>query len=269
MTDLLVTATLPATNGLAEDDVVNTFAFQTVDPFDAGSQMDDIAAGLGVLYNVAPPESGVTLASRISEEIKRTTDAVIIRAYDITGKLQNVAYTKPNGQPGVKPPAHGSPIGVTTMTLGAEEGAPKPLPRQVAAVLTLRGQDWQTVPVEAADNAPITRTGGGDTVTDPGTAVDRPKQRLSGRLFLGPFNDNAIGDAPSSSNIGTNLRTTIINAAGDAYSAWLGLGLQWSVWSRTLGQLNEVTHIQVDDSWDIQRRRKKAPSTRTTLQVLA
>lgn len=100
---------------------------------------------------------------------------------------------------------------------------------------------------------------------DPGGAVDRPRQRRSGRIFLGPFNVAAMADVTDRCRPSQFL---IDQALERIQNLALGLGNNghWvCVWSRVDGAFYRITHAQVDNAFDTQRRRGVEATVRTTV----
>lgn len=240
MSVALTTVTIAAASGLSEDAVVNQFVFNC-DGSVAGAH-PDIDAVLNDFYN-AVQASGAKIAQYLSNSLGGTSPAACtVRTYDITDHL--------DGSP------HGSPVAETTFGLAARTASTVSLPDEVALVLTLRGTNWASQPIERADGA------------DPGSAIDRPRQRYSGRIFLGPFNSSANVEVDGHGRPSATLRTTILDAA-EALSNGIQVGgHDWAVWSRVDATYHEMNSVQIDDAWDTQRRRGVAPTARTTRLVI-
>lgn len=240
MPEALATVTIAADSGLAEDAVVNQFAIIT-DGSVAGAA-PDIDAALNDFYNDTQA-SGASIAQYLSNGLGGTSPAACtVRVYDISGHL--------DGSP------HGSPLAETTFGLAARTASTVSLPDEVALVLTLRGSNWASQPIERADGL------------DPGSAIDRPRQRYSGRLFLGPFNSSANVEVSGHGRPSSTLRTTVLDAGEQLNDALQVAGHNWAVWSRVDEVLRTMNSIQVDDAWDTQRRRGVAPTARTTRLVI-
>jgi hypothetical protein len=239
MPDALATVTLEPTNGIAKDRIVNTFAMSTPEGALSGF-VDGISNCLQSFYNDVQA-SGSTVASFLSAGLSRAVLATITRVYDITGHL--------DGSP------HGSPVGLKAWQLGAVVGSTGALPEEVAVVLTTRGAAWAAAPVEAADAG------------DPGAAVDRPRQRRSGRVFIGPLHHGAVAAVANIARPSAGLQSTLLDAAEGLRDDLDALGIDWAVWSRVDAALNSITDVQVDDAFDTQRRRGAAPVGRQTRNV--
>lgn len=87
-----------------------------------------------------------------------------------------------------------------------------------------------------------------------------PQSRRRGRIFL-PFIGKTRGSQrPSSATVADLAR-----AGKDLLdSANASINVQWVVWSPTTSTSVAITNGWVDDSWDTQRRRGYAPSSRST-----
>lgn len=246
MADYLVTATLKATSNLPEDDVTNNFALHS----DAAVDWDN--APDGELQRVAEfytdlSSNGSSISSMLSSALSRTASACTLDVYDITGKLLNVQQADGS----LRPPPHGSPIFSMPFSLGAEApGAPQ-WPTEVAIVATLRAQLWDQVQIEAPDDA------------DPGNAVNRPRQRRSGRLYVGPVNGQMSTTVSGERRVHPDGITIILDACTHLKTRLLEVGIKWCVWSRMDGVLREITRAEVDNAFDIQRSRGRAATVRT------
>lgn len=251
MTNSLAVVTFEPTNGLPKDRYVNTFALKSDDPLSAAGVANGIASALDGFYNDTPAGLSMTMSQFISDSVSRATDAHRIQLYDLTGKEQ--AFLGGDGK--IKVPAHGSPVYETTFTLGAAINPSSPMPPQVAIVATLRALGWASEPVEEPDDF------------DPGSAINRPRARHTGRHYLGPWSTGVTEEVSSESR----PAGSIIDMIGKQYQSLEneldGVGTNLCVWSRMNGQLLTVTDVQIDNSFDIQRRRKAAPTGRTTFAL--
>jgi hypothetical protein len=242
MPDYLATVTLTHKSGFAEDSFVNTFAIRRPTVIGTTPSLGDISTALANFYNGS--DAGTSpLSSLLGPGISRAPSACPIRIYDITGKL--------DGSP------HGSPIFVDAMTLGLNEQS-SAMPEETSLVLTTRGLNWEQAAVESADGP------------DAGTAVDRPRQRRSGRIYVGPFTGQAMSVVDSKARPGQITQDAVLTSG-----VRLKLALRdrasgpyrWSVWSRKDAQLYEIEDVQVDNAWDTQRRRGPDPTVRVTAPV--
>lgn len=252
--DILATVTLKNLSGIPKDDFVNSFAFRSELAVPTGPELDTLATNITRFYDVATA-NGAKISDYLANTISRAANAHEINFYDITGKLQ----AAPNAKGNMVPPAHGSPIKTNVFSIGGPGGATA-LPSEVAVVMTLRARGALVAPVEMADGA------------DAQAKVDRPRQRLSGRLFLGPLTTAALGAQAGDNQVRPQaaMMTTFMQAAERlsdegvaAPSAWL-----WCVWSRMNGAMHAVTSVETDNAFDTQRRRGAQPSSRNA-QVFA
>lgn len=116
------------------------------------------------------------------------------------------------------------------------------------------------------------------TVTKTGTQPDGPHQvalclsyyaernlpQQRGRIYCGPFAKPGIQPT-------TVWMQELIDFAG-LLAGLGGLNVDWSVYSPTRANLGQdptssITNVWVDNSWDIQRRRKLPASSRQTAEV--
>jgi len=97
-----------------------------------------------------------------------------------------------------------------------------------------------------------------------------PIARRRGRIYIGPFADNAMrtGEGVSAESApALDLMNCMIHAAAGLKSVAEGAGYTWSVYSPTNGGAAEIINVHVDNAWDIQRRRGNRPSARVAQSV--
>jgi hypothetical protein len=243
--DIIAKVTLTSDTGLAADAVTNTFSFTNV-PDIANGTLDAISEALQGFYRVVPSGGLAPLADYLSPTLSNATLGASIDMYDATGKLaQNVVTGKM--------PLLGSPKFEEKFTLQAPAPAGvTPLPSEVAYVLTLETGDRADAPVEV------------DDAGDFGGERDRPKQRHTGRIFIGPLNSLAITTTNGVARPSTALRDTSRLALEDLkeLAALNAGGSDLAVWSRKDGIMRPVEFVSQDDSFDTQRRRGEKPSVR-------
>lgn len=241
-TNMLATVTMEHTSGIAKDRVVNTFAMKGNVLDTVAAQGGRIAACLTSFYNDVQ-SSGSTLASYLSHGISRAAGGATVRVYNLDGHE--------DGTP------HGSPIYQSNFTMAAVAGATSPQPEEVACVLTLRANQWAEQPIERPDGVDLD----GD--------IDRPRQRYSGRVFIGPLNNGTNTPVANISRPNTTFKTTLLDAGEGLYDdlAAAGTIINWCVWSRQDHVLRPITDVQVDDAFDTQRRRGATPTLRTNRVV--
>jgi hypothetical protein len=221
-----VTVTLAHKNGLARDSVVNSFTFRTpgdfIDPLDAGK----IEAALNGFYNDVHAPGSASLASKLGVSMSRTV-APIVRHFDVTNDLAGT-------------PA-GSPVFMGLLTNLDVNVSANGLPNEMALCLTA-----------AADF-------GADVEFAPGS---RPRARDRGRVYLGPFNTDAMeSSGPGSATVPSPGIIDVIVGAGQFLMD--DPDTEWVVWSRRAAGVKTVTSAWVDNAWDVQRRRGERPTAKT------
>lgn len=251
---ILSVVTMKNLSGIPKDDFTNSFVFHSPDGLDEEAELAALSGQLVGFYNDNQP-NGASISAYLANTISRAANVHEINHYDITGKLQ----AAPNAKGNMVPPPHGSPVKTTAWSLGAAGGATA-LPSEVCVVVTLRGRDALLQPVEAADGA------------DPGGAVDRPRQRRTGRLSIGPLTTAALAAQAGDNQVRPQdaMCTTIRQACETLQDNQIGTvdPRVWCIWSRTNGALYAVTSAETDNAFDTQRRRGAQPSARVA-QVFA
>lgn len=242
MPPILATVGLQALSGKAEDVMVNTFTIDVPAPFTAliGG---DIKFALELFYFSTNAPGVLPIYDYLGPMISRAA-APIVSLYDLTGHL--------DGSP------HGSPVYADTLGMTGAGAAPATgIPSECAAVLTLRGDGWQTALVEVPDGA------------DAGALVDRPRQRRSGRIYIGPFRSDVAQTAAGTGNVvvNGNLRNAMLYGAQRMKGELDAGGYDWCVWSRKDANLYPITHVQVDNAFDTQRTRGTDSTERDTLAI--
>lgn len=235
----LATAELTAVSGFPEDSVLNSFVFETDDSFVPSSSGLFIAQAIDAFYDDPTPTNG-PVGGFINGTRSRGAGDVKVKLFDITTSLDGTA--------------HGSPVYEDALTLPAAVSSGN-LPDEVALVLTLRGSDALTQPVEAPDGA------------DPGTAIDRPRQRKSGRIYVGPLTVATLDGTLTVASRPTSALMNAVLEGADALVAacdlYGGALLQWCTWSRANAAVYPITSVSVDNAFDIQRRRGVDATNRT------
>lgn len=242
MTTTLCQVTLPAVSGLPEDAVVNTFTLDG--PAITQGQTLAAMAGFVEFYNFpGRTQEDFAVAWYLNKTRSRAASACEVAFYNITDHL--------DGSP------HGSPSAVDAFTLGPAHASASSLPDEVACALTLRGLDWSDYPVEAPDAG------------DEDSLVDRPRQRRTGKIYVGPLNTQALFNDPTTfvGRPSDAVRDAVLGCANRAYDAWQAGGWDWCVWSRKNENVTPIEQVQFDNAFDTQRRRGPAASLRTTLTV--
>lgn len=242
MTTHLVQVTLPAASGVEKDNVVNSFCVNTNDAWVPETELGEVTIPIMGFYNFVGG-NGAAVGHYISRGIARTAGGVRMDVYDISGDLA--------GTP------HGSPIATDFGTLVAAGHAVPDYPSEVACCLTLRAINWQDQQIERPDGA------------DQGAEVDRPRQRYTGRIYVGPL-EAAAGTTGSDGRVRphADLQTALLNSAEQLYDQLAANGHFWAVWSRKDAVARGLTEVQVDDAFDVQRRRGLDPTVRATRFLL-
>lgn len=229
------------------DNVTNTFTIGgTVSEEDVDIAMEvALNAAFASFYNDVPTggSAGATIADVLSPVISRAALAHRLDLYDTTGHL--------DGSP------HGSPFSSTLWTLDAG-GAATALPSEVAVVVTMESITRADEPVEAPDAG------------DPGLQLDRPQQRHTGRIYLGPFTSTAgavVGGVHRPSlGLLENFRLAVVDLDADIRAATADTG-HLGIWSRKDAMIRPVAFVSTDDAWDTQRRRGESPTGRIRTAV--
>lgn len=91
---------------------------------------------------------------------------------------------------------------------------------------------------------------------------DLSTRRRRGRIFLGPLAGGQTGTSrPAAPLIADVIELgTLLKAVG-------GADADWMIWSPTDGVASSIESVSVDNSWDTQRRRGIAPTTRQVVNV--
>jgi len=100
--------------------------------------------------------------------------------------------------------------------------------------------------------------------------ADINAKRHRGRIYLGPFCTNVLSTTAGLESRPTTYLTTTALGAGarmiaDGLAVTGGDRAYWCVLSNKDNLWRNVEHVSIDDSWDIQRRRREAPTFRHVL----
>lgn len=249
-----VKADFKATNGQPQDAASMSHSITTPDmitPVD-GIATTIIQAFVDVFLN--GDIGGFTVAQWLGNSLSRVAGDLSVKVYGPMVAGQMHGAIKGDGSTYL-----GSPVRTEFRTLGGSSAGPIELPRSTAVDLVLRGFGWETAPVEVADGP------------DDDDKVDRPRQRVTGRLKIGPLSSSASVQPAGElvSRPAPNLVTTLRNA-GNAWRDTL-FAAPWgghlSVWSRANGTMVDVTDVQVPNAFTSAARRKVRPTSRNTLAV--
>jgi hypothetical protein len=247
---VLATAIMPHNSLLGRDNDENSFVFQAPDADAATAAAAIDGAGLVQhFYNSANPHH--PLAWYLSSVLSRAAFACTIEYYDITGHL--------DGSP------HGSPVLTVNWTLGAGDPGAFNLPAHDAAVITTYGSGRAAAPVEGAVAAiPTDHRAQAEGAPATHSGRIRPKQRLTGRVYVGPLRENVLGYVLEETVL---LDTFVSDMAAAAHrlgqeSNAAGAVRPWSVWSRAGASVAAITGGNIDNRVDVQRRREIAATAR-------
>jgi hypothetical protein len=238
MTSVHFRAELKSQTGLDRDTFVNTFNVTGL-PNSSYSTLDAVADAIVDFYNVIPTGGLVSIASMLSETVSRASLGLVIKAYDVTAVL--------GGTPA------GSPDYTALNTMTTVAGSSNNLPAEVAFAVTLEAVGRSASLTEVPDGA------------DADSAPDRPKQRHTGRIYLGPFNDNVLDDSSGVVRPHAALRDTArlavkkLDATIRAFDSSAGL----AVWSRKNAAMYRLEAVSTDNAFDTMRSRGEAASART------
>lgn len=245
----LAVVELPFRSGLPKDKVVNTFAIAEANSIvRGGTHAAMLHTAIQRIFTAVEPGTGIALGEMISAGVSRTASACSVKLYDITDHL--------DGSP------HGSPYSLSVFTMPGAV-ATTPLPEEVSYAVTLEAAGRSLQRVEVADGA------------DPDAKPDRPRQRYTGRVYLGPFVYNGstvVQDANGLSRPGGNLLNTalaVLKRASDEIDTNSAGGASLGIWSRKNGAIRGVDQIRGDNAFDTQRRRGVSPTSITRLASAA
>jgi hypothetical protein len=242
--------TFAALSGQAEDAATTSFSYigsaqnsQTDEGMLIVSEFHNFINGLST--------GNVKISDLLGKSLSRAVDSVKVSLYGpLTGNQLGGAVK------GDASTYMGSPVYEDFITLVGTNGENE-LPRQATVDLVLRASGWAVAPIEAADGS------------DVGTAVDRPRQRKTGRMKLGPFCASA-GSVDGSQILrpSSMLVTALLERSNnfrDALNASFNVDL--AVWSRTNREMIPVTDVQVPNAFGNAIRRKAKVTARNTTAV--
>jgi hypothetical protein len=233
----LATVTFPNVTGVVEDSVVNNFTLPFLDDAASNPEMSDTTNAIVAFYNSVASGASAAIGTYLSDALSRAASACTIRYYDISGHL--------DGSP------HGSPWAIANWTLTGASSSNQ-LPHEVAFCVTMEAFGRSDAAVEAPDGA------------DSDFLIDRPKQRRTGRIYLGPLTAGASDSTASQcrplAQFMTDVRAAMLALDNALFLAGAG-GL--GVWSRKDAAVMGLEAISTDDAWDTQRRRGVAATART------
>lgn len=234
----LCTVTIPSLTGVPADSVNMQMAVDTTGPSVNGAEAAEVADIWRSVWVDALPVALTAAGEFLSPTLSRVTNACEFSVYDITGHE--------DGSP------HGSPIVSVFGTIDGA-GASTALPSEVAVVATLEAVGRAVAAVETPDGA------------DPGSAIDRPKQRHTGRFFFGPCNSACIAIVSSVARPSAGIQTHLmqmVETFDDELRAATATGLAAGMWSRADAEVRRLEAVSVDNAFDTQRRRGEKATIR-------
>lgn len=239
-----VVAQLAHDSGMPEDAVTNTFVFASQAPGVGEADAALLSSIVQDFYLATPAGEVNSVAGYLSPSLSSAADQAVMSVYDLTGHL--------SGTP------HGSPIFQETWTLSPlPDAGTVRFPEEVACCITIEASGRSEQLVETSDGG------------DPGSAIDRPRSRYTGRVYIGPL-IAAAGEV-----VGGIVRPTVamqqvfrkalieMHDASTLLASVAGLG----VWSRADGVVRVIGGCSTDNAFDTQRRRGPAASARTRLSA--
>lgn len=240
---------LPNLSGIPRDSVVHTFAFSSAGAAVDDATLDEVHANLAGYYNTAGVSGWGAVGTFLSGVLSRAANACLIKSWRI-----------PDARA-----AMGSPDKVSNFTLIAGANADN-MPSEVALCVTRKA--YVTAPSEVGDVEAIPTPKRAQRMGAPATHLGstRPASRRRGRTYIGPLKINAVG------NLATRTAEPapdphFIAALADAEVA-LGLpvgdGLPQAVFSRTDWEVHAVVTGQIDNAFDIIRKRGPRATGKTT-----
>lgn len=236
----LAVVEIPGRSGLPKDKIVNTWAIAETEGLDQLATAPGYFDWISSFYTGVDAGLGSAIGALLAPGLSRTAMGCSIKFYNLRGHL--------DGTP------HGSPYYVENFTLPAAEYA-EGYPDEVALCLTMEATDRALQFVEVPDGV------------DPGAAPDRPRQRYTGRIYVGPFAYGAktkFTDAQGYSRPPAALLTgmrTMAKAVADGIDGLVPLDeAAIGVWSRANRAIRGVEFFRTDDAWDTQRRRGVQPA---------
>jgi hypothetical protein len=241
--DLLARIELPQDTGMADDTIVNTFAMTGVPSLTAGNS-EVIRTAVANMFNATAPGAPDPLINFLAPELSNVANACKVKLYDITGKLSGVAPV-------------GAPQYTGTWTLLPAPNGSFGMPAEVAFCVTIEADGRSIAAVEAPDGP------------DAGFQVDRPRQRLTGRMYLGSLNSNGNTVIDGAIRPSANLRDTArfaVKGLADAIAVGV-VGASVGVWSRKNAAVVPVDAISTDNSYDTMRSRGPDPTARVRTSV--
>lgn len=245
-----VKVTFDALDGQVEDAATTSFSYIGSAVNDQATEGALVIAKLHQFLNVDAANAS-HVAEFLGKSLSRAVDAVKVSIYGpLTGPQLGGAVK------GDATTYMGSPVFEDFLTLNTYSD-PFELPRQATVDLVLRATGWAVAPIETADGI------------DVGVAVDRPRQRKTGRMKLGPWVSSSITmDVGGFGRPSEVLVATLLDAANRFRDGLkVDFNVDLAVWSRSNREMIPVTDVQVPNAFGNAIRRKVAVTNRNTLAV--
>lgn len=216
-------------DGVSANSCVNTWNFAGVP-----TSLNVLADSLHAFYNTQPAGQVYPLAAYLSQVVQQSAGMTI--------KLYDNSLVLAGGN-------MGSPVYEETYSLANPQAAGTPLPTDVAAVLTLEG------------------TGRAEAAVEVGAT--RPKQRRTGRVYLGPLNVGACQLEPATNDCRPHevFRSVTFAALANLRDAAVANGVALGVWSRSNATVYSLEAASMDDAFDHVSSRKRGQTTRTRVTL--
>jgi hypothetical protein len=248
---VLVRIAMPYRTAQSKDVAINNFVFGGIDGSGLQTDYQTIVSNVVQLYTTTPSVATTrALGSTLSQVIDHSAGACSAKVYALPADLSGATPM-------------GSPIYVSTFTMPA--AMYQAVPEEVAVCCTFEAAGRASQQVERADGI------------DPGTAVDRPRQRYTGRIYWGPLGWPSTAQdqiwTQDATNGSCKLHPDLIRDLTDGLkqlgdSANLIPGVFWGVWSRSDRAIREIDNIAVDNAFDTQRRRGISATTKTRVAAV-
>lgn len=223
--------------GEASDTFVNTFSINLAgSPTEA--QAAQVAADIAGFYDHVGSLT-YSIENYMSEVLEPSANAHTVKVYGVSGNQLTGSPLNPLG----------SPLAEQDFQLSGGT-SDSPMPSEVAVAITLEGAGRAAAAVEVG--------------------ATRPKQRHTGRIYIGPLNTGAIdtlavGEGPK---VHPSFITTALEAIQwlhDELQADGTLGL--AVWSRSNATMYTLESASIDKRFDTVRSRGDAPVGRTRVSI--
>lgn len=191
MPEVVAKVEIASDSGLVADRFTNTFAIRNVPDLSSAVGTELINCFID-FYKATATGALQPLTDYYSPEVDVSSPtSCAVKLYDATGHLAGSSM--------------GAPYYQETFGWNGAAGVPAGLPAEVAYCVTLEALNREDQPVETADGG------------DPGSERDRPMQRYTGRIYLGPLNVNVLSVVNGQVRPGSNIRDTSRLAVGGAH----------------------------------------------------